>query len=250
MIIHFGAICDEFSVSTRLNLKLDLPSTRETLLHFFDRIRREFPEMGRLRRRSDGVYVLEQDNDSPSRMWLRVERLSLRFGDINPPDMDHPQRLAALVLEQAPYHLTLSDLDIDRMDLSYHFDLDYRGNHDQLVAETLYGDSPLAPLLIGEHATHIIECQPCIGITLTEDCDVQAYVELRSRSTTFEASTGTYESRPLTVNLTLRQYWGASRKVSLVQAHETLREHADRVASELVVPQIVNPLAQAISSRS
>ncbi|GAG01412.1 unnamed protein product, partial [marine sediment metagenome] len=111
MSTYFDAICDEFSVSTRLHLKLELPSNRETVLHFFERMRREFPSMDRLRRRSDGGLVLEENADQPSRMWIRLDGTCLRFGDVNPPDMDHPRQLAAVVLEQAPYHLTLSDLD-------------------------------------------------------------------------------------------------------------------------------------------
>jgi hypothetical protein len=249
MSISFGAICDEFSVTARLHLKLDLPTTRETVLHFLDRLRRDFPEMDRLRRRSDEVLVLEQGTDSPSRVWVRIERLGLRFGDVNPPDLDRPRRLAAVVLEQAPYHLTLSDLDIDRLDLTYSFDLDYRGNHDQLVSETFFGDSPLAGFLTGEHATHIIECQPCIGVALTGDCEVQAYVELRSRSTTYEACTGQHEPRPLTVSLSVRQYWSPRAGTTLLGIYDTLREHANRLAAEQVLPQIVNPLAQAIASR-
>jgi len=249
MSIYFGAICDEFTVATRLNLKLDLPTNRETVLHFFDRIRREFPDMDYLRRRSNEVLVLEQNPDQPSRMWVRLERACLRFGDINPPDMDRPRRLAAVVLEQAPYHLTLSDLDIDRLDLSYSFDLDYCGNHDQLVVETLFADSPLAGFLVGEHAAHVIECQPCLGVALTGDCEVQACVEVRGRSTTYEASTGQYEPRPLTVVLSLRRYWVPGCETDLVAAYDRLRDHVGRLATDLVVPLIVNPLAQAIASR-
>jgi len=249
MSMFFGAICDEFSVSTRLFLKLDLPSNRETVLHFFDRLRKDFPDLNRLRKRSDGALILEQGSDVPSRVWVRLEKACLRFGDINPPDMDRSQRLAELVLDQAPYHLSLGELDVDRIDMSYHFDLDYRGNHDQLVAETLFADSPLAAMLTGEHAQHIIECQPCVGIALTEDCEVQAYAELRSRSTTYEACTGQHEARPLTVALRLRQYWMVGRHSSLLTVHNRLRRYAERLAGEFVVPMIVNPLAQAIASR-
>jgi hypothetical protein len=249
MSMYFGAICDEFSVSTRLHLKLDLPTNRETVLHFFDRIRKDFPEIDRMRRRPDGALILEQGFDTASRMWIRLERVYLRFGDMNPPDMNRPRRLAAVVLEHAPYHLTLSDLDIDRLDLSYNFDLDYRGNHDQLVAETLFADSPLTGLLAGDQATHIIECQPCIGVSLSTDCEIQAYVELRSRSTTYETSTGQYEARPLTVSMSLRHYWMPNRDTTLLTAYDTLVGHAGKLASEVVVPSIVNPLAQAIASR-
>ncbi len=249
MSTYFGAICDEFLVSTRLHLKLDLPNNRETLLHFFERVRRDFPQMNRLRRRGEGSLLLEQDGDAASRPWVRLDHNCLRFGEVNPPDLDSPRRLAALVLEQAPYHLTLTDLDIDRLELVYSFDLDYGGNHDQLVGETLLADHPLAAILDGDHANHVIECQPCLGVALTPDCEVQAYVEVRGRSTTYEASRGQYEPRPLTVGLTLRHYAPASGEGDLLAAYDLLRDHAARLAGDHVVPLIVNPLAHAIASR-
>lgn len=249
MSIYFGAICDEFAVSTRLHLKLELPDSRETILHFLERVRREFPKMNRLRRRSDGSLILEESGDSAERMWLRLDGTCLRFGHLNPPDLDRPRALASVVLEQAPYHLTLSDLDTDRLELIYSFDLDYCGNHDRLVAETLMADYPLAGLMTSQGATHVIECQPCIGVALTNDCDLQAYIELRSRSTTYDASKGQYEPRPLTVNLSVRRYWGFGNDPELLSAYGLLREHADRLAAEYVAPLIVNPLAQAIASR-
>lgn len=249
MSAYFGTICDEFFVSTRLHLKLELPKSRETVLHFFDRIRREIPRLDRMRRRNDGALILEEDSESTSRMWIRLDATCLRFGQVNPPDVDAPQRLAALVLEHAPYHLTLTGLDIDRMEFIYSFDLDYRGNHDQLVAETLLAEHPFSSFLGGDDSRHITECQPCLGISLTPDCELQAYVELRSRSTTFEASRGQFEPRPLSVNLSLRRYWGDGGEHELLATHQELHDHANRIATDRVIPMIVNPLAHAIASR-
>ncbi len=249
MSTYFGAICDEFSVGVRLHLKLKLPDNRETVLPFFERVRRAFPSMDRLRHRRSGGLTLEENPELPSHMWLRLDGTCLRFGDVNPPDMDRPRQLAAVVLEHAPYHLTLSDLDTDRLELVYEFDLDYGGNHDQLVSETLLGDHPFTSLLAGDHATHVIECQPCVGIALTPDCELQAYVELRSRSTTYEASKGQYEPRPLTVSLNVRRYWGTGEGSDLMAAYDDLCEHAGRLATDHVIPSIVNPLAHAIASR-
>ncbi len=245
----FGAMCDEFLVTTRLHMKLGLPDNRETLLHFFDRIAREFPSMDRLRRRGSGGLVLESDPEEASRMWIRLDGASLRFGHSNPPDVATQRRLAETVFDNAPHHLSLSHLDIDRMEQVYSFDLDFVGNHDQLVAETLYADHPLAALANADQAFHVIECQPCIGISLSPTCEQQAYVELRSRSTTYEASRGQFDSRPLTVSLILRQYWPSGRDRDLLATYDALAEHAGHLATDHVVPLIVNPLAHAIASR-
>ena len=46
-----------------------------------------------------------------------------------------------LVLELAPYLLSVSPLDCEALDLLFGFDFTYRGNHNQLMAEVL-GVSP------------------------------------------------------------------------------------------------------------
>lgn len=248
----FGAHCDEFCVAGRLYLKLDLVPERETVLHFFERIGREYPTLSRMRRRDERSLILE-DNDldgtAESRRWLRLDTNVLRFGYFEPPSHEEARRFGRFIFEQAPHHLTLSDLDIDRLDVVYSFEMEYRGNHDRLVAETLYADHPLASFLMGEECTHTIDCQPYFGITLSPECDVQAYIEVKGRTSTFELRTGEFEPQMLTVQLTVRRYWGFTRIRSLADALEELMTAADDLAVRRVVPLIVNPLAQAIASR-
>lgn len=245
----FRAVCDEFYVSSRLFLKLELDPSRETILHFFDRIRREFPAMSKLRRRDDGALILDEgDGAEGGRRFLRLDADSLRFGYHSPPELSDVQALAACVLDQAPPHLGLSDLDLDHMEVVFNFDLEYRGNHDELVAETLFGDHPLfAGLGGGPHS--IIDCQPFIGVSLTPDCDTQAYIEVRSRTSTYEVRSGEFEQNVLTVYATLRRYWGFSTDRDLVEVHGELLTLAEQFASTRVVPHVVQPLALAIAGR-
>jgi hypothetical protein len=250
METSFGALCDDFYVSNRLYLKLDLTLSRETVLHFFDRIRKEYPQVGKMRVREDGALMLEEDQSSgPSRRWLRLEPASLKFGYFAPPTMEEVQQFGGLVLEQAPYHLTFSDLDYDHLEVVYGFDLEYRGNHDQLVGETLYADHPMAAFLMGDESYHIIDGQPYFGISLTPQCDIQAYIEVKSRTSTFEVRTNEYEGQMLSVFLTVRKYWGFSANEDLNESYAKLMEHANRLATDRVAPLLVNPLAQAIASR-
>jgi hypothetical protein len=174
----------------------------------------------------------------------------LRFGHFAPKSPSEFRPLADLVLEHAPYFLTFSDLDFDHMEVVYGFDLEFRGNHDQLVAETLMNNHPLASFLLGDEARHVIDMQPYAGIALTPACDIQAYIELKSRTTSYEVRTGDYDTHPLTVFLTVRKYWGFAETENLVDVHRTLLDHADELATDRVVPLVVNPLAHAISSRS
>lgn len=250
MSLAFGSHCDDFHVATRLFLKLDLALERETVLHFYDSVRREFPSMRKLRRREDGAVVLEEDEcEFETRRWLRLDESTIRMGQHNPRDLDDAERLGRTVLKMAPYHLTLSDLDYDHLEVVLGFDLEYRGNHDQLIAETFFGDGPLAALLGHEGVFHAIDAQPFLGVALTESCDVQAYLEVKSRTSTFEVRTGQFEPSALSVYLTVRRFWGFEGSDTLVDAHRNLAERAFEWASERVVPHVVAPLAQAIASR-
>jgi hypothetical protein len=250
MGLAFNAHCDDFHIATRLYLKLDLALQRETVLHFFDSIRREFPTMRKLRRREDGSLLLEEDDSrEETRRWLRLDASTIRIGYHNPPQSELAEQLAGAVLKMAPYHLTLGDLDYDHLEVVYGFDLEYRGNHDQLVAETLLGEGPMAGLLGHPSVAHTIDAQPFLGFAIGETCETQVYLEIKSRTSTYEVRTRTFEQQPLSVFLTVRRYWGFSESEAVPDIHRELTQIAEDWAAERVVPLIVNPLAQAIASR-
>jgi hypothetical protein len=250
MSFVFNAHCDDLHIATRLYLKLDLGLQRETVLHFFDSIRREFPSMRKLRRREDGSLLLEEDErGDETRRWLRLDEATIRMGYHNPPQSELAEQFAQTVLKMAPYHLTLGDLDYDHLEVVYGFDLEYRGNHDQLVAETLLADGPLAGLLTHPNIVHMIDAQPFLGFAISDSCDTQVYLEIKSRTSTYEVRTRQFEPQPLSVFLTVRRYWGFSEAGALLDVHHELTESAEEWAAERVVPMVVNPLAQAIASR-
>ena len=251
MTDELGAMCDEFHVSCRLFLKLDLNPERETVLHFFDRFRKPYPRLRKLRRTGKEALVLEEDaEEGASRRWIRLDRASLRFGEYAPSDLASFQQFGELVVEQAPFHLSLNDLDYDHIEVVHGFDLEYRGNHDQLVAETLLGELGAAGFLFGDNVIHVIDAQPYFGIALSPECDLQASVEVKSRTTTFEVRSATYEGQPIGVYLTVRKYWGLDDDVAPVETFDELCALGRTLAMEKVVPHFVNPLAAAIASRS
>jgi hypothetical protein len=245
----FGSFCDEFYVNTRLYLKLDLDPSRETLLHFLEVVRRASPRMTRLRRRDDGGLVLDEDErGSGSRNFVRLDPSALKFGVHNPPDVDAVSSFAELVLKNAPHHLSLSILDYDYIEVVYGFDLEFRGNHDELVADALFADHPLLNVLISEDE-RVIDCQPFLGVTLSEDCEKQAYLEIKGRTSTYEVRSGEFEPTPLSVYLNIRRYWSGKTLGELEHVHRDLLMIGEKIAVERVVPQVVQPLAAAIASR-
>lgn len=248
---HLGAVCDDFYVSSRLFLKLDMALERETVLHFFDRIRKEYPGLRKLRRRDADCLVLEEEPDEHgSRRWIRLDKNSLRFGHFAPKDTDDVRQFGELIFTQAPYHLSFSDIDFDHLEVIYGFDLEFSGNHDQLVVETLLGDNSAMGFLLDDKTAHVIDAQPYFGIALTPECDLQAYVEVKSRTTTYEVRSGNFDNEPISVFLTTRKYWGVESPASLDEALRLLFDTAEELVTEKIVPNFVNPLAVAIASRS
>lgn len=245
----FSAFCDEFYVNSRLFFKLDLAPSRESVLHFMEQVRRAFPRMTRLRRRDRDSLVLDEEcRENHGRRSLRIDSHALRFGCHRPPEMGYVTKYADLILQQAPHHLSLSDLDYDYMEISYGFDLEYRGNHDELVAETIFADLPLLQALTRDQE-RVIDCQPFFGVKLTEDCEQQVYLEVKGRTTTFEIRTGEYEPTPLSVLVIVRCYWGVANDRDLSIVHRELLETGQQYAVRCAVPYLVQPLAAAIASR-
>ena len=245
----FDTFADEFHVATRLYFKLDLCPSRETLLHFFDHVRRAYPGMLRFRRRDDGATILDEEAQIDGhRRYIRVDNQALRFGHLGPPNQEAVASFAKMILTHSPYHLSLSDLDYDSLEVAYSFDLEYCGNHDELVAETLLGDSPLQAALLG-HDARIIDCQPCLGFALTEDCATQAYLDIRGRTSMHELRSEEYEPQLLSVRLALRRYFRNGAPPDLTAVHHELLTTGEAMAANRIVPQIVRPLREAIASR-
>src|SRR6266566_4936027 len=89
----FAAFCDDFYVNMRLGSQLNLPHQRETLLHFFERIQKEFPAMSRFRKNEAGEFNLEEDRSSHSYRWASVEPKRLASGHVNPATIEESLRI-------------------------------------------------------------------------------------------------------------------------------------------------------------
>lgn len=245
----FGTFCDEFYVASRLFFKLDLNPSREALLHFCEQVRRTFPSMTRFRRREDGVMILdEQQQQQNGRRYLRLDTQALRLGHIDPSSRSAVSTFAEMILSHAPCHLSLSDLDYDYLEVVYGFDLEYAGNHDELLAETLLGDNPLSAALLGDDY-RVIDCQPCLGVALSEDCGIQAYLEARARTSMQELRSAEYETQLLSIYLTMRCDFRDGAPGELCAVHRDLLRKGEEICTNRVVPQIVLRLREAIASR-
>jgi hypothetical protein len=247
MSTSYGAICTDFYINQKLSLKMDLPSGREAVLDMFDRIRREQPNMDRFRR-YDGELALESAEQSSQYSWVALRRTTIRSGWVNPESPDQAYKLHRLILDTAPYFLSISPLDVEFMELVFGFDLQAERNRNEIVYEALLADSPLASLVDVQNEA-VLESQPFIGFSLNGDCNLQAFVEVKTRTTTKEIASGRFDDEPISIYLTARQYGSLKKIEDFGTAFATLAGHIERLAEDRVIPRVIMPIRDAIHSR-
>jgi hypothetical protein len=245
----FAAFCDDFYVNMRLGSQLNLPHQRETLLHFFERVQKEFPGMSRFRKNDGGEFNLEEDRNSHSYRWAGIEPKRLTSGHVNPPSIEESLRLHSLMLQLAPYHLGISPIEVDYLDILLGFDLSFSGNHDEVIADSLFADSPLA-CLTEESGTKAVDCQPSLTVALSEDCRLQARIDIVTRTNSYQVRTGDYNDDVISVYLILRRYWGDRPKEPMEILLKQMAERGERLCQQYILPRVLRPISSAIASRS
>ena len=244
MTTSFGALCTDFYINQELSLKMDLPGERETVLGMFDRVRTELPSMERFHRYTDEL-ALESPRVEGEYRWLAMRRQSIRTGHVNPPDFTEAYRLHRLILQTAPYFLSISPLDVDCLELLFGFDLECKANQHEIVHEALVANSPLAELLNYDEAK-ALDVQPVIGMALSSKCDVQAFFEVKTRTTHAQVRRNRYRTEPISIFLTIRRYGTIKEPDELLKIFDELAKHAEHLAQEKVVPNLLMPVNRAI----
>lgn len=152
-------------------------------------------------------------------------------------------------LQMAPHYLSISPVEIDYLDILFGFDLAFSGNHDEIVAESLLESSPLACL--GEdQGSRVVDFQPTITVALSDDCRLQARIDIVTRTNSYQVRTGDYSEESISVYLVVRRYWGDRPAEPMEQIAQSLAERADSLCISHVLPRILRPLSSAIASRS
>jgi hypothetical protein len=245
----YSTFCDDFYVNMRLGSQLPLPHQRDTVVQFFERIQKEIPTMVRFRKGDSGEHSLEEDRTNNAYRWVSLETRRLSSGHVNPDSIAEAVRLHALLLELAPYHLGVSPVEIDHLDVLFGFDLSFSGNHDEVIAESLLADSPLS-CLAEEPNSRPVDFQPTVTVALSDDCRLQARLDIVTRTNSYQVRTGDYNDDVISVYLILRRYWGDGPRQPSLQLLNEMVERADELCNRHVVPRILRPISTAIASRS
>lgn len=248
MATSFGALCTDFYINQKTALKMDLPSERETTLHFFEAVRKSVPDMDRFRR-YERELALESSRRNEEYKWLSLQRTNLRTGHVNPQTMREAYDYHRLILRYMPHYLSISPLDLDYLELLFGFDLECRSDHDEVVFEALFAATPLAELF-KVPGGKILDVQPAMGMSLSDRGNEQVYFEVKTRTKSRRGSGARYRHEPISLFLTLRRY-GPVRKVDeLVDNFTALADRAEALATEHFVPAVLTPIARQITSSS
>ena len=240
----FSTLCSDFYVNQKISLSMELPKVEEAASDMFERIRREIPEFERIRP-FDGEVALETGEIDGRYQWVGLRPRAIASGMVNPNHIEDAYNLHRLVLELSPYYLSLTPLHVEYIELVYGFDLSARENRNNVVLQTLLANTPFASLA-DDSMEPLLDVQPRIGFALNEACDLQAFVEVKTRTSAAEAATQVFQDEPISVFLTIRKNGPIQALEELETTLGRLAGHIEHIAEHRVVPDIVVPLHQAI----
>jgi hypothetical protein len=243
---RYSQYCDDFYINMNLTTEMDLPNGRETVLHYFERIQKKYPTMRKFYCRERRDFVLEEDKERGNYRWATVEGRRLCSGHVNPPSIEAALEQHRLVLELAPFMLSVSPLDCESLDLLFAFDFTYRGNHNEIITEAL-GLNPAMERMLDVPGASVMNYEPSITLALDEECRTQLRLSVETRTTAFHIRTGEFPEEQLSVYVTARQYGSLPPETTYVQAMDRLFNTASEIVDSYVVDQVLQPLARAIA---
>lgn len=245
---RYSCDADDFYVNMNLNTEMELPTSRDTVLHYFEQMKKAFPELRNFYTRESGDLVLEGNKEQGAYRWLAIEPKRLCSGQVNPDTTEDAYRQHEMVLELAPHLLTISVLDCEALDVMFGFDFTYEGNHDEVVADALGFSSGLEGLL-EVRGGRVINYEPSVTLALDESCRLQCRLSLETRTNAYQVRTGEFAEDQISVYFTVRQYWGTGPEQSFLESFRRQREIGEEIVEKKIIPRIVRPLAQTIASR-
>ena len=242
----YSSLSDDYYVNMNLATEMELPSSRETVLHYFEQIQKKYPEMRNFYSRDKRDFVLEEDKDNGNYRWCTVENKRVCSGQVNPESLDSVIAQHRHALDLAPYALSISPLDCEALDLLVGFDFTYRGNHNQLIAEAL-GVCPAMETMSNLPGATIISNEPNITFALDDECRLQCRLSVESRTNAYQIRTGEFQEDQISVYVTARQYGSLAPDQTYVATLDRLYEVCRDMIDTYVVDSILQPLARTIS---
>jgi hypothetical protein len=245
----YSSLCDEFYLDMYINTKLDLPRHRDTVLAFFERIQKQFPSMGCFFRGVNNEYCLEEDLNVGQHRWITIETHRIGSGVVNPSNFEDAYNQDRLVIELAPYMLSVNHLDIDSLDVTYTMDFDYAGSHDEVIAEALFGSTAFTCLL-DLPAARPIMFSPVVVVALSDDHLTQGRISVESKTSVYEPrEKRNVIDEAISLSFTIRQYPSSTEKFDALKSFENQCRLAEELMAEKIIPNFVQPLINVIAQK-
>ncbi len=242
----YGSLADDMYMNVNLATEMELPGHRETVLHFFECVRKKFPTMRKFHARDKRDFVLEEDKEQGRYRWVAVEPRRFCSGHVNPASIEDALDQHRFLLDLAPALLSMSPLDCEAIDVLFGFDFAFRGNHNSLLAEAL-GPGPALEGVGDIPGSKLINYEPSLTIAVDEECRIQVRVSTETRTNAFQVRTGEFVEEQLSVYVTARQYGSLEGGETYVDTVERLAQLAQDVIESCVVEQVLRPLARTIA---
>ena len=243
---QYGGYADDYYINMNLNTEMDLPTARETVLHFFEQMQRHFPGLRNFYTRDRSEIVLEEDKEKGSYRWISVEPRRLSSGYVNPPSAEEAMKLHNVVLDVAPFALAVSPLDCESLNIMYGFDFTFRGNHNQLLVDAL-GLSPALDKMAHIPGASVLGCDPVLQLAMDEECRTQVRLSMETRTTAFHVRMRDFPEEQLSVYLTARRYGSLDVGDNFVSAAGHLADIGKDLVDNYVVENVLRPLQQTIA---
>jgi hypothetical protein len=245
----YSSLCDDFYLDMYINTKLGLPRHRDTVLAFFERIQKQFPSMGCFFRGENNEYCLEEDLNAGQHRWITLETHRIGSGAVNPSSFEDAYNQDRLVIELAPYMLSVNHLDIDSLDVTFAMDFDYAGSHDEVIAEALFGSTAFNCLLDLPAARPIV-FSPVVVVALSDDHLTQGRISVESKTSVYEPREKRHVvDEAISLSFTIRQYPSSIEKFDTLKSFENQCRLAEELMAEKIIPNFVQPLINVIAQK-
>ncbi|QEF99321.1 hypothetical protein Mal15_33850 [Stieleria maiorica] len=242
----YGMFSDDFYLNMNLATEMDLPQNRESVLHYFEQVRRRYPQLLNFYSREKSEFVLEEEKEKGSYRWVSIEPRRLNSGSVNPETLDAAIEQHRSVLELVPYELSITPLDCESLSVMLGFDFNYRGNHNEILNQAI-GVAPALERFTTLPYGKVLSNEPSLQFALDEECRTQCRISFESRTTAYQVRTGEYSEDQLSVYLTVRRYDSLGPEESFDKEFVRLSALCRDLVDEYLVSAVLRPLQEAIS---
>jgi hypothetical protein len=242
----YRTFSDDFYLNMNLCTEMDVPLSRDSVLHFFELVRKRYPQMSHFYARERSEYVLEEDKEQGDYRWASVESKRINSGQVNPETFEEAAEMHSAVLDLVPFTLSVSPLDCESLSVMFGFDYTYRGNHNELLSEALGimpGFEKLAEIVGGP----VLSYEPAIQLAIDDEFKTQCRVSFETRTTAYHVRSGEYTEDQLSVYLTVRRYESLGADETFAGECQRLSAICRDLVDGYLIDNVLRPLQKTIS---